>query len=285
MLVDEQGDIWFRQSWLDTANRCGERGRLALIYPEEGSNDAATVGTCTHAAIEAVLSKVIEPEHATEWVYEWSLDHCGTANIRWVGMSLPSHIADHAVRCTRAFVRELLPHIEPGGQTEATFKIPLFEYKDHQVGITGTADYIPPSPVVYDWKTGSRKFDQRIKQRTAIQPTVYAVAAVHGAFGPGFTWPVTFRYGVMIRGREKATTQLLDVQRTHAHEGWLIDQLRTYLNLASGLGMSTTWPRDEDHYLCNETWCPWWSMCKGARLTTDQDNWSAGHQPAAGRSA
>ena len=276
MVVDENGDIWFRQSWLDTANRCNERGRLALVFPEETSNDAAAVGTCTHAAIQAVLDKTLQPEDAPEWVYEYGLNHCATEPIRWVSYTLPSQVADHAVRCTTAFVRELLPHIEPGGQTEVAFKVPLFEWRDHTVGITGTVDYVPPVDPLHDWKTSSRKFDQRIKQRTAIQPTVYATAAVHGAFGRPFEWPVVFRYGVMIRGREKATTQLFDVQRTHGHEGWLIDQMRTYLNLAHALGVTeATWPRDEDHFLCNETWCPWWSMCKGARLTTDQDNWSA----------
>jgi hypothetical protein len=274
--VDANGDIWFRQSWLDTANRCNERGRLALIHPEEGSNDLAVCGTCTHAGIEAILSKQLDPHDAEDWVYEWALRYCEDNPIRWVSWTLPAHIAEHAARCTKAFTRGLLPHIEPGGQTEVEFRLPLFMWKDHQVGITGTVDYVPPSHShLIDWKTASRKFDQRIKQRTAIQPTVYATAAVNGAFGPGFEWPITFRYGVIVRGREVATTQLLDVQRTHAHEGWLIDQMRTYCNMAAALGTDTHWPRDEDHYLCNETWCPWWSMCKGARLTTDQDNWSA----------
>jgi len=286
VLVDGDGNYWFRQSWLGTANRCNERGRLSLIHPEEGSNEAATVGTCTHAAVQAVLEKKIEPSEAPEWVYDWSLHHCATNTIKWLHWSLPSQIADHAVRCTRAFVRELLPHIPPGGQCEVEFKVPLFEFKGHTVGITGTADYIPPEPVLYDWKTATRKFDQRVKQRTDIQPTVYSVAAIHGAFGGEWSWPVKFKYGVMIRGREAATTQLVTVQRTQAHEGWLVDQMRTYLNMATALGVTDThWPRDEDHYLCNATWCPWWSMCKGARLTTDQDNWSAGSQPGASWSA
>jgi len=283
--VDENGDIWFRQSWLDTANRCNERGRLSLIHPEESSNDLAAMGTCVHAAIEKVLSRELPPDHSCEWLYEHALTYAAVEPIKWVAWTLPGQFADHAVRCLRAFNLQLLPHIEPGGQTEVEFKVPLFTFKDHTVGIKGTVDYVPPTDPLHDWKTASRKFDQRIKQRTAIQPTVYAVAAAHGAFGRPFEWPITFRYGVMIRGRETATTQLLDVQRTHAHEGWLIDQMRTYLNVATALGTTTTWPRDEDHYLCNETWCPWWSMCKGARLTTDQDNWSVGFQPAAGRSA
>lgn len=274
MQVDESGNIWFRQSWLDTANRCGERGRLSLVYPEQQSNDLASMGTCVHAAIERILTKQLEPADAPEWLYEHTLTYAAAEPIKWVAWTLPSQMADHAVRCVRAFNAHLLPHVEPGGKCEAEFRVPLTEWNGHTVGITGTVDYVTPSGLLIDWKTSSRKFDQRIKQRTAIQPTVYSVAATHGAFGDPLEWPVTFRYGVMIRGREVATTQFVDVQRSHAHEAWLLGMLRTYCNLAGALGLQAEWPRDDDHYLCNETWCPWWSMCKGANLSADQDNWS-----------
>ena len=51
--------------------------------------------------------------------------------------------------------------------------------------------------------------------------------------------------------------------------------MRTYVELADAMGFEKHWPRDEDHYLCNEVWCPWWSICKGARLSQEQDLWSA----------
>ena len=274
-MVDEDGSIWFRQSWLDTADRCLERGRLALVLPtwNEASNDAAVIGTGTHAAIQMVLDKTITPDQAGHAAYTETMNYCEGNEVRWTRWELPGQLAVHAQRCAEAFVRELLPHVEPGGQTEVEFKVPLFERYGHTVGITGTSDYV--TRTIYDWKTGSRKFQQREKQRTAIQPTVYAVAAAHGAFGEEFQWPVTFRYGVMIRGNEKATTQLFDVQRNHAHEGWLFDKLESYMDLAKALGTTRHWPRDEDHFLCNEVWCPWWSACKGARLSTEQDIWSA----------
>jgi hypothetical protein len=276
MRVDDDGGLHVRQSDLDTFNRCNERHRLLLNHPEVSSNDAAVAGTCTHAGIEALLSKRIEPREIEQWTYEHSLRYCADNPVRYVAWTLPSHIADHASRCALAFVRDLLPHIETGGQTEASFDVPVFEHLGRQVYITGTTDYVPPTDdAIYDWKTASRRFDQRVKQRTAIQPTVYATAAVRGAFGRTYEWPVTFRYGVMVRGREKATTQIVTVQRTHAHEGWLFDQLETYLNTLQLFGVNRHWPRDEDHYLCNETWCPVWALCKGARLSHDEDNWSA----------
>jgi hypothetical protein len=275
VLVDEAGDIWFRQSWLDTAQRCNERGRLALTDPDETTNDLALIGTAAHAAIEQVLNKEIEPKAAGEYAYSRAISLCDEIEVRWSKHTLPGQLGQHARRCADAWVREIMPAIELGGRTEVDFKVPLFDWDGHTVGITGTVDYLPPTPIIIDWKTASRKFYQRDKQRAAIQPTVYATAAARGAFGDGYEWPITFRYGVMVRGNERATTQLLDVQRTHAHEGWLLDMIETYLNLATALGVQRKWPRNEDHYLCNQDWCPWWSRCKGARLSTEQDRWSA----------
>jgi hypothetical protein len=77
----------------------------------------------------------------------------------------------------------------------------------------------------------------------------------------------------MVRGEDSATTQLVDVMRTHAHEAWLLDHLNTYVDLADALGVYRSWPRNEDHYLCNSTWCPWWSICKGARISDQLNSW------------
>jgi hypothetical protein len=275
MEVDDRG-IHVHQSDLDTFSLCPERHRLQLTAAERmPPNEAAASGTCTHEGIRAVLADEIDANAIGDYVKQWSLQWCErTPGIRYVKWSQPTHIAEHAVRCARAFVRELYPLIPRGGDVEARFDVPFMKFKDRQVFLTGAADYIN-SPLIYDWKTASRKFDQRVKQRTAIQPTVYATAAVHGAFGPGFEWPVRFTYGVMVRGNEMATTQLVNVQRTHAHEGWLRDKLYGYLNTLTLFGTDAPWPRDDDHYLCNETWCPVWSMCKGARLSHDEDNWAA----------
>lgn len=278
MLVDDDGSIWFRQSWLDTANRCGERGRLAAVMPEwnESTNDAALIGTATHSAIQTCLEREgVTADLIGDLAYGHALELCEKEEVKWTKWTLPGQLGEHARRCATAWHREIRPNVVRGGQCEVAFKIPLGERGGRVFGITGTADYISPDGVLVDWKTASRKFYQREKQRTAIQPTVYAAAAVRGAFGDGFTYPVTFRYGVMVRGNEKATTQVIDVQRSHAHEQWLFDQIETYIDLADALGVKRHWPRNEDHYLCNQTWCPWWAICKGSRLSTAQDTWSA----------
>jgi len=282
MVVDDEGSVWFRQSWLDQVDRCPERGRLHLVEPEfnAATNDAAMIGTGAHAAIAAVLQGKAEPEEVGPLAYNLTIKFCERADVRWVNWTLPGQLADLARRCAQGWVTDILPSIERGGLVEQEFKVPLFEYRGRTVGITGTMDYVQPNGVIVDWKTASRKFTQKEKQRTAIQPTVYSVAAVHGGLDRPFEYPVTFRFGVMVRGDPRAaepkiTTQIVDVQRVHAHEGWLLDKIESYLDLADALGVMRRWPRNEDHYLCNATWCPWWSVCKGARLSTDQDLWSA----------
>lgn len=278
VLVDEEGAIWFRQSWLDTAMRCNERGRLAMVKPEFASatSDAALIGTAAHAAIADVLTDDLDPDLIGEAAATYARDLCETEDVYWTKWTLPGQLAEHARRCAEAWGRTIRPHVQPGGLVEHEFRIPLFESRGRTVGITGTIDYACPDGTLYDWKTASKKYAQREKQRSAVQPTVYAVAAMHGGLPEsyGYQYPIRFHYGVMVRGEATATTQIVDVMRTHAHEQWLLDHLHTYIDMADGIGVLRPWPRNDDHYLCNETWCPWWSVCKGARLTSGQNTWS-----------
>jgi len=278
VLVDEDGSIWFRQSWLDTAMRCNERGRLSMVKPEFASatSDAALIGTATHAAIADVLSEECDPELIGEVAAHEALSLCETTEVYWTKWTLPAQLAEHARRCAVAWDRTIRPHVKPGGLVEHEFAVPLFESRGRTVGIKGTIDYACPDGTLYDWKTASKKYSQREKQRAAIQPTVYAAAALHGGLPDsyGYQYPIRFHYGVMVRGESSATTQIVDVMRTHAHESWLLDHLSTYVDLADGLGVLRPWPRNEDHFLCSATWCPWWSICKGARLSPGQDTWS-----------
>jgi len=276
MLVDDDGAIWFRQSWLDTAFRCNERGRLAMVKPEfdVAMGDTALIGIAAHAAIAAVLSGETDLDIGL-YAHDHALQLCKDEEVHWTKWTLPAQLGEHARRCAEAWDREIRPHVATGGHPEIEFAVPLFESRGRTVGIKGTIDYAAPDGTLYDWKTSSKKYNQREKQKAAIQPTVYAVAAMHGALGElPYEYPIRFHYGVMVRGEAKATTQIVDVMRTRAHEAWLLDHLHTYVDLADALGVFRSWPRNEDHYLCNSTWCPWWSVCKGARLSDAADRWA-----------
>jgi hypothetical protein len=278
MLVDEEGAIWFRQSWLDTAMRCNERGRLSMVKPEydQATNDSALLGTAAHAAIANVLNGDTDPADigADASVHAYTL--CENEQVHWTKWALPSQLAAHAARCAEAWARELMPYVPPGGIVEHEFAVPLFESRGRTVGIKGQIDYADPTGCLWDWKTATKRYWQREKQRSAVQPSVYAVAAMHGGLPEdyGYRYPIRFRYGVMIRGETSASAQLVDVMRTENHEAWLLDHLRTYIDLADGLGVARPWPRSEESFLCSEVWCPWWSICKGARLTPAENTWS-----------
>jgi hypothetical protein len=277
VLVDDDGAIWFRQSWLETAMRCNERGRLALVQPEFATaiNDAALIGTATHEAIAGVLRGEVDPDNIGDQADFAALRLCETEEVYWTKWTLPTQLAAHARRCAQAWARTIAPFVPEGGKVEHEFKVPLFEQRGRTVGLTGTIDYADPTGVLWDWKTASKKYSQREKQRVAIQPTVYATAAMHGALDGEwpYQYPVKFNFGVMVRGEASATTEVVPVMRTKAHESWLCDHLRTYVDLADALGVKRPWPRNEDHYLCNSTWCPWHSICKGARLSEAEDQW------------
>lgn len=277
VLVDEDGAIWFRQSWLDTAIRCNERGRLSVVKPEfdTATSDAALIGTATHAAIAGVLNEDWLPRDIGDAAAAEAVSLCETEEVHWTKWTLPTQLADHARRCAVAWVHTIAPLVPKGGLVEHEFRVPLFEVAGRTVGITGTIDYAAPNGQLWDWKTASKRYSQREKQRASIQATVYAAAALHGALGElSYEYPVRFHFGVMVRGESAATTQIIDVMRTHNHELWLVDQMRTYVDMADGLGVLRPWPRNDDHYLCSSTWCPWHSICKGARVTDIQDRWS-----------
>jgi hypothetical protein len=282
MLLDEDGNIWFRQSWLETANRCNERGRLAIVHPEfdEPINDAALIGTATHHEIACDLREEIAGTEPGELAHIEAMRLCETKPVKWTKWTLPTQLAEHAARCAVAWTRDIKPLVPRGGQVEVDFTVPLFTTHDHLakrdrvVGLKGTIDYADPDGVLWDWKTGSKKYEQRARQRTGVQPTTYATAAMHGGLGDyAYRYPILFKFGVMVRGDSYATTQIVPVQRTRSHELWLTDQLRSYVNMIVALGTTKPWIRNEDHFLCSSTWCPFWSICKGARLTDAEDTW------------
>jgi hypothetical protein len=276
MIFREDGSVWFRQSWLDTALRCGERGRQAIVRPEwdQATSDSAAIGTAAHAGIEAVLNHEINPKDIGDYAANAAVELTRTETINWTKYTTPGELAAHASRCAEVWRSDIYPSVPLGGRAEVEFEVPLFTRPDGRVvGLKGMIDYIPPTSGLWDWKTAARAYN-RDKQRFAIQPTVYAAALIYGGLGSQTEWPVRFTYGVMIRGEKNAKAQILEVQRSASHVGWLTDHLNTFVTMAEKLGLDTPWPRDDDHFLCSQKWCPWWSVCKGARLTDAEDRWN-----------
>jgi hypothetical protein len=287
VIFDDDGNIWIRQSWLDTAMRCNERGRLAVVKAEwdSKSSDSAIIGTGAHKGIEEYLDLIDTPEAmrltCAIAAIEKSIDAELELGVKWTKYDTRKELLDNANRCFDAWVDHILPYMQStgltiGARTEVEFAVVLYTLQDGRtVGVKGTIDFVPNAPVLWDWKTSSQKFRVKEKQKLAIQPTIYSLAAVKGGLDSDehphvdYRWPMYFTYGVMVRGATKSTPQILTVKRTEEHALFAIDRIKRFVDMALNYGLDKPWPQDDDHFLCSATWCPWWVLCKGAHLIDD----------------
>ena len=269
--IDGTTHIWFRQSWLDTAFRCPERGRLAIVKPEWDSmtSDSALLGTSVHHAIETFIDGSCELDDMADVAVAYLEEY--TEPIKWTKYDTISSMTDHVNNCVLGWQRDILPHLPnlDGALTEATFKIPLWSQHGYTVGITGTIDLVANGEL-WDWKTSGKPYRPSEKQKYAIQGTIYALAALHSDLVTAPTLPMRFTYGVMIRG-SKPAGQILSVTRTQGHIDFATTRMKQFVDLAHHYGIDKAWPANDDHFLCSSTWCPWWSICKGAHLTAADD--------------
>jgi hypothetical protein len=260
-VTDTDITVTLRQSWINDAMTCQERARRMIVNPEASiTSDSAAIGTAVHAAIEAAINGN-DPEHAL--ADEWDVLLAEPMNMT-LGWS-PSEMRAESQRLYGMWERDIRPHIGTPRHTEMYFDVPWFTTdvlgRDVNVRLSGTIDLVTDEGL-WDWKTSSRKYAAADKQNTAVQPTVYSIAAnaleLH-------EMPVTFSYGVMLRGKNE--TQILRVRRTRNHEVWLARVVEPLIRQALALGTDMTWPVNDTHNLCSQRWCPWWSSCKGQALS------------------
>lgn len=275
MLFDPEGNILIRQSWLDNAMRCAERGRQGIVNPQmdDVTSDSAAIGTGAHAGCETILNGGSEADARAAITAAIVAE---VANgIKWTKNHSVDELHAYAQVCFTAWLKDIYPEMKLGGRAEVKFEENLYTLDDgRNVGITGTVDYVL-APELIDWKTSARPYKQRDKQMHAIQPSIYSWAAVRGAFGPGFEWPVRFTYGIMIRPSnptKPARTELVSVVRHEAHARWALEQITTYVNMALKFGLDTRWPMvAENNYLCSRRWCAWYDLCRGSHLSAGND--------------
>jgi hypothetical protein len=286
MRFDSDGNIWIRQSWLDTALRCAERARFDIVKPEwDIGGDAAHCGSGAHSAVEHTLNNLIaggsgeySRSEIRDVIHATIVAKIAEEGIRWNKYTTVVELLDNAERCYQAWREGILPVLDehglitPGALTEYGFRVVLFTLADGRtVGIEGTVDFVPETNWMWDWKNPGNAFREREKQKYAIQATIYTLAAVLGGIPNGveYSYPMDFTYGLAIRGVRKAKAQLLTVTRTQAHADFAIERLKSYVDLALNFTLERPWPRNDDHYLCSSTWCPWWVLCKGAHAIDD----------------
>jgi hypothetical protein len=269
MKVDEVNKrVFVRQSWLKDMLLCPERSRLSVVQPEfKTTNDSAAIGTAVHAGIEAVLNNHCSPTDA----YVLSLARFAemeAEGIRHTNVE-PSTWHSHVVGLTNAWVKDIYPNVPQGGSSEVKFSVPTGSYvNDYELWFEGTMDYLHEDGI-WDWKTAARKYSLNEKQSQDVQSSIYTFAGTKlGVLNDCSS----FNFGVMIRVRD-AYGQIITVNRTKAHTDFVIKQTMSAVAygfaMTNGTGIPTDnrWLINDQHYLCSERWCPWWSVCKGAHIS------------------
>lgn len=260
--TDNGLNVYVRQSWIGDAMMCPERGRQGIIRSDWSMpNDATILGTAVHAGIAHILNggsggTTIGHETLNELLSEPFM------RTKYSDEELHDHVRELIAEWERNIAHEVKGVVA----VEKEFEFLLDEFHEPSINQNvkvygkGTIDLVTETEV-WDWKTAGRKYNAREKQSQAVQPTMYASAAV--AMG-WLEFPVTFKYGVMVRSGK---AQIVSVHRNESHTEWLREIVRPFVRSTILLGTDSSWPKNDTHYLCSETWCSWWSICKGSKLS------------------
>lgn len=254
--------VYVRQSWLNDMVICPERARLGVTRPEfRTGSDATIMGTSIHTGIEAVLNGTAGNFDEMLQSVTNNFDELQKTGYKKTNID-ETKIPDYLRSMSSAFYEEILPKVELGGKVEHYFKVPLgITVQDYSVWLEGTMDYIAPSGLIWDWKTSSRPYYIKDKQKSAIQPTVYGYAAVKEGLSNGEV--TRFNYGVMVR-TEDVKSQIAPITRTESHYNWLKYFVRGAVGSCIKVGSDTEWFMNDSSTLCSSSWCSYWSICKGA---------------------
>lgn len=273
-ITDDAVLVFVRQSWLNDAMLCPERSRLAVTLPDwRSGSDATILGTAVHTGIEKVLNNETGVNGMKDYFMQHLDELYDAGGWKWTSMGTKQEMQNYGIAMCDAWVNDILPSVETGGQVEKNFTVHLGEYGTHEgkpvhIFLNGTIDYVSPSGVVWDWKTAARKYSQSEKQKQSIQASVYCKAVYELNLAPEY--PVRFNYGVMTRSHN-SIGQIVPVIRTEAHSRWLEAQVVNLTKYALAYGFESPWLANDQNNLCSQKWCSYWSVCKGAHLS-DADN-------------
>lgn len=308
MSVDPDGRLRFRfrQSWVNTYMDCPEKARrLAWGDVPRVENDAASLGTALHYAIEDAIDLMMEDgivvdvdgmielfnvnwdrmqENIVEKIdgeLQWTA-RSPEQEIQWVKRTHKSATV-YGQRCAARFAEHTLHVLDPFA-TEVPFKVTIYEDEQMVIEITGTIDYLDQSLGLTDWKTASRRYQPWEYRRWAVQPTFYTLGLRElvqtGELRapeqwhmphPTYTGPTdTFLYAVYDdNGTKAGPPQLVQVTRDPTWDAHLVDVLKPIADQVrlTNEGHLEGWPKRDQHALCSPKWCPAWDTCKGRHVT------------------
>lgn len=263
--ADGRAVYTFRQSSLKDLDLCGERARRNMLGLDPArETDAAAVGTAMHTAIETCLAEHNDGQALTLsdtldiWESEFAiLSHL--PNFHWVKYdSVTARKFGRTV--TTNWYEQILPTIpaDPATLLEEHFSLILDEDERRVVKLSGTIDYIRGNDL-RDWKSSGRKWQRWEHQRWDIQASVYTWAAHQLGHAELDRGVMAFEFDVML---DKGADRLV-VTRTEADWTFMHDKVMAAIPLLEA--NLPSWPLNDTHALCSETWCPAWSGCKGRK--------------------
>jgi hypothetical protein len=286
MRFDEQG-LHLRQSDINEWLNCPERFRRSIVeseseQPISHESDAALVGTVIHAAIEyeflngpqdrSKLDEIALHMYA-KMCEEFRNNETISFNEASYGGKDSKAYEDIVGLVEKWFSSDIrhkyLKH--DNVLVEWSFDVPLCRINGVEIFLTGTSDLVIPNVAVIDWKTAGREYQRWEKQRWAVQPSVYTYAAHYENLFDH--QPIAFTFHVFTRGRA-GDVQNVECWRGQEHWEWLRNQigpLVTQLIDARDRGWVGAWQMNDQHALCSDKWCPYWSSCKGAHMKEGWD--------------
>lgn len=257
--------IYVRQSWLGSYLICPQRSRYDLTMPglRRGS-DATAIGTGLHSAIEGyLLGQYDDLDSMIARANECVAMELAEPGLRLSKISAdPEQLRLSVLAMTVAWWDSIRPHVALGGLVEHKFKAPLLTGGETELWLEGTMDYVAPDGTIWDWKTASRGYYAKEKQKQSHQATCYVAASRTLGLVEDGDAPTPFRFGVMVR-QTTPKAQIITVERTAEHVEWLKRQVASVVTSAKIIGMERDWAINDQHNLCSSQWCDYWTMCKG----------------------
>jgi len=262
--------VYIRQSFLGDYLLCPQRAKYGITKPQmKRGSDATAIGTAVHAGIEAVLCGDITDEDTfcdlvTSHVLvelDKDIKHTGITD------DMPK-LWECVEAMSVAWWTKIRPHVPLGGLVEHSFTSPtgMLTANGMEIWFEGTIDYVAPDGILWDWKTSTRPYFGKEKQKIAHQPTVYIDAMRTNGVIPNGVEPTLFRFGVMVR-QETPKAQIITMSRGQDQVAWIRRQTKSCADTAIASWGAQDWVMNDTSALCSAKWCDFWSICKGAHWT------------------
>lgn len=276
----ETNRLYVRQSWLGSYLMCPQRSRYEITMPSlRRGSDATAIGTGVHSAIEGYLDSTVNTLEEMTGLARFEVgNELSDERIKRTEISEDMNkVFDSVDAMVLGWWDTIRPLVPKGGLIEHKFQAPLGGNANGiELWLEGTMDYVSPDGTIWDWKTASRTYSVKEKQKQSHQATCYIAAARTLGLVDNGPEPTLFRFGVMVR-QSTPKVQIVTVDRGPEQVEWLRRQVASVVTTATMVPTSLDWTMNDQHNLCSPKWCEFWSICKGVHwsdATLDPPNQS-----------